>query len=396
MSDEIRAIEERHFLQTYRRLPIEIDRADGVEIVAADGRRYLDFLGGIAVNAAGHSHPAIIEAIVEQASRYTHVSNFFYQDAQIRFVERLTSMSRYNRAFLANSGTEAIDGALKLVRKWGSSRGRDHVISFTGGFHGRTYGALSLMDKPPYKEGMGPFLSGVTTLPYNDPDTLRGAVTDRTAAIFVEFLQGEGGVRPATPEFIEAIEWAQKERGVLVVADEIQTGGGRTGRFFSFDGLGIRPDVVTLAKVIGGGLPLGALLTSEDLSDVWGAGEHGTTFGGNAVACAAGSAFLDLLRDGLMKRAEIAGDRMLELLDGLRSEFPELILEVRGAGCMIGVEFAVETRPIVEQLLERGIIANSTASTVLRLLPPYIVEEDHILRLIEAIRDVLRDRTSAE
>jgi acetylornithine/succinyldiaminopimelate/putrescine aminotransferase len=247
------------------------------------------------------------------------------------------------------------------------------------------------MEKPLYKEGMGPFLEGITILPYNDPDRLRREVSEGTAAIFIEFLQGEGGIRHASEEFIREIERAQKESGALVVADEIQTGGGRTGQFFSFDGKGIRPDIVTLAKVIGGGLPLGAILATEALSGVWKTGEHGTTFGGNAVACAAGSAFLDLLQDGLMQRAGIAGELMLRYLGKLKDEFPAAVLDVRGAGCIVGVEFAYEARPIVEKLFDRGILANSTAGNVLRLLPPYIVEEQHIIKLIDSLREILSE-----
>lgn len=392
MTDDLRARESRNFLQTYRRLPIEIDRADGMEIVDRQGRHYIDFLGGIAVNAAGHSHPALLDAITGQAARYTHVSNFFYQDAQADFVSRLIAMSGYDRVFLANSGTEAIDGALKLVRKWGATRGKSEVIAFDGGFHGRTYGALSLMNKPPYKEGMGPFLDGITILPYNDAEALAAHVSSRTGAIVLEFLQGEGGVRPASDDFIALLATLRGHHDLLIVADEIQTGGGRTGRFHSFEGKGIRPDVVTLAKVIGGGLPLGAIVTTEELADVWQSGQHGTTFGGNAVACAAGSALLDLLRDGLMERAAAAGELMRTLLGDLAREVPDQILEIRGEGCMIGVELRSEAGPVVDRLLDHGIIANATAGTVLRLLPPYIVERPHIERLVEELRGVLRSR----
>ncbi|MGE3800143.1 MAG: aspartate aminotransferase family protein [Candidatus Kapaibacterium sp.] len=377
------------FLQTYKRLPVEIDRAEGMYVYAKDGRRYLDFLGGIAVNAAGHSHPRIIRAVVDQMNRYAHVSNFFYQDAQVSFVEKLTRLSRYDRAFLCNSGTEATDGALKLVRRWGSARQKSEVIAFTGGFHGRGYGALSIMDKPKYKEGMGPFLSGTEVLPFNDLNGLAESVNESTAAVFIEFLQGEGGIRWADREFVQLLEDLREKYGFLIVADEVQGGGGRTGTFFSFEHFNVRPDIVTTAKVIGGGLPLGAILTTESLADVFDYGRHGTTFGGNAVACAAGSALLDLIDDGLMEQIKVSGSRLIARLKELATEFPERIADVRGAGAMVGIELKEEAAPIVEQLLGKLIIANATNETVIRLLPPYIFGEEHVEELIVALREVL-------
>ncbi len=377
------------FLRTYRRLPVEIDRADGMYIYAKNGTRYLDFLGGIAVNAAGHSHPAINQAITKQLNRYTHVSNFFYQDAQVEFVEKLTRMSRYDRAFLSNSGTEATDGALKLVRLWGSIRSRSQVLAFTGSFHGRSLGALSLMDKPRYKEGMGPFLPGTEVLPFNDYETLTENVDSSTAAVFIEFLQGEGGVRWASPEFVERLSELKETYGFLIVADEVQAGCGRTGKFFSFEHFGLQPDVVTMAKVLGGGLPLGAILTTEELADVWDYGRHGTTFGGNALACAAGSKLLDLLENGLMEQASHSGAYLMDQLNELTSRFPSRIREVRGAGAMVGVEVNEPAGPIVQELLDHQIIANATNQNVLRLLPPHIFEESHVATLVEVLQEIL-------
>ena len=381
--------ERQMFLQTYKRLPVEIDRAEGMYVYSRDGRRYLDFLGGIAVNAAGHSHPRIIEAVVNQMNRYAHVSNFFYQDAQVEFVEKLTRMSQYDRAFLCNSGTEATDGAMKLLRRWGASRAKSTIIAFTGGFHGRGYGALSIMDKPKYKEGMGPFLDNTNVIPFNDINALTEAVDENTAGVFLEFLQGEGGVRWAEPSFVERLSELREQFGFLIVADEVQAGCGRTGRFFSFEHFGLRPDVVTTAKVVGGGLPLGAILTTEELTDVWDVGRHGTTFGGNAVACAAGSALLDLIEEGLMERVETSGRLLIKQLQDLHNDFPEKIVAVRGAGGMIGLELNEDAAPVVERLLDRQIIANSTNERVIRLLPPYIFGAEHIDQLIEELRALI-------
>ena len=381
------------FLPTYRRLPVEIESAMGCEIVAKDGRRYLDLLGGIAVNAAGHGNLEIQEAIVRQVRRYTHVSNFFVQDAQVEFAEKLARVSGYPRVFLSNSGTESIDGALKLVRKYGTKVQKRRVIAFEGSFHGRTYGALSLMDKPKYKVGMGPFLGDIEILPFNDVLALRSACEheDGIAGIFVEFIQGEGGIREATPAFVHEIARAQREGGALIVADEIQGGAGRTGSFFSFSDAPIEPDIVAMAKVIGGGLPLGAILVKEDLAKLWSLGSHGTTFGGNAVSCAAGSALLDLIANGLSAKAVTVGVSLIEGLRRVQQEYPAAIVDVRGRGCMIGVEFAFGAAPVVDGLLAQGIIANSTSETVLRLLPPYILAEEEIRRFLRALASVLEE-----
>jgi len=383
--------EHERFLQTYKRLPLEADRAEGMYIWTHDGTRYLDFLGGIAVNALGHSHPKIIDAIDRQIRRYMHLSNYFYQDAQIEFAERLCAAGGYARAFLANSGTEVTDGAMKFARSWGNARGKRELIGFSGGFHGRTYGALSIMDKPKYKDGMGPFLEETRVLPFNDSQALREAVGPGTCAIFVEFLQGEGGINWATKEFIETIFALRAEHGFLVVADEVQAGGGRTGAFFSFERFGVRPDIVTVAKGIGGGLPLGALLTTGELAEVWTSGQHGTTFGGNSVACAAGSVVIDELTGGLMDHVREIGGYIEGRLRELREELPDLIAEFRGAGTMWGIELSTAAGPIVEALLERKIIANATSDTVVRLLPPFIVEREHVDLLIDSLRECLTE-----
>jgi predicted acetylornithine/succinylornithine family transaminase len=381
--------EHAHFLQTYKRLPIEVDRAEGMYVYATDGTRYLDFLGGIAVNALGHSHPRVLAAVERQLHRYMHISNYFYQDAQVEFVERLCQMSGYTRAFLTNSGAEANEGAMKLARSIGSTHGKSGIIGFTGGFHGRTYGVLSIMDKPRYKDGMGPFLPDTQVLPFNDVDALRAAVDDRTCAIAIEFLQGEGGIHWATPEFASAIFELREKFGFVVIGDEIQAGAGRTGDFFSFERYGLRPDIVTLAKGVGGGLPLGAILVLEELAGVWGSGQHGTTFGGNAVACAAGAAVLDELRGGVMAHVREMGEVLLGELRAMQSEFPNLIKEVRGAGGIFGIELATPAGPVVDALLDRHVIANATSDTVVRLVPPLVFEREHVAELVATMRGVL-------
>jgi len=387
--------EHRHFLQTYKRLPVEVDRAEGMYVYAADGTRYLDFLGGIAVNALGHSHPKVNAAIERQIRRYTHLSNYFYQDAQVEFVEKLCAASGYDRAFLTNSGTEATEGAIKLARAHGSPNGKHEIIGLSGGFHGRSYGALSIMDKPRYKDGMGPFLPGTSVIPFNDVEALRAAVNRQTAAVVVEFLQGEGGIHWTTPEFVTALFELREEHGFLVVGDEIQAGGGRTGRFLSFERFGVRPDIVTIAKGLGGGLPLGAILATESLAHIWGSGQHGTTFGGNAVSCVAGSTVIDELMGGVMEHARAMGEILLDELRALAGEFPELVSEVRGAGAIAGLELTVPAGPLVDAMLAKRVIANATSDTVIRLLPPMIFEREHITEAIGTLRECFQEWYSA-
>lgn len=387
--------EHLHFLQTYKRLPIEVDRAEGMYIYAANGDRYLDFLGGIAVNALGHSHPGVIAAIERQIRRYMHVSNYFYQDAQVDFVERLCRISGYDRAFLSNSGTEANEGAMKFARAWGSPQGKSRIIGFSGGFHGRTYGVLSIMEKPNYKDGMGPFLPETLVLPYNDPEALERSIDSSVCAVVMEFVQGEGGVRWAEPEFVERVAALREKHGFLLVADEVQAGIGRTGPFFSFEHFGVRPDVVTVAKGVGGGLPLGAILVAEALATVWKGGQHGTTFGGNPVACAAGSVVLQELENGLMEQIVRMGGILREGLEELSREFPDLVKEVRGRGAMFGIELALPAGPLVEAMLARHVIVNATSDTVIRIVPPLIFTEQDVAELLTALRATLAEAVTA-
>jgi len=382
-------IESQLFFQTYKRLPVEIDYAKGMRIFDKDGNSYLDFLGGIAVNALGHSHPGIIEAIDHQLRRYMHVSNYFYQDTQLEFVEKLNKLSGFERVFLSNSGTEANEGAIKLVRRWGIDRGKTDIIAFSGGFHGRTYGVLSLMDKPHYKDKMGPYLDNMKIIKYNDIDDLNNTVNDKTVAVILEFIQGEGGISMANEKWVDAINILKQKFGFLVIADEIQSGVGRTGKFFSFENYNINPDIVTLAKGLGGGLPLGCILAHEDLANVWEKGMHGTTFGGNPVACAAGSVVLKELKNGLMEHVIQAGKYLHERLEYILNKFPGKVLEVRGLGLIKGLLLNFDAGKLVAELLKRKIIANAASGSVLRLVPPLVVTNQDIDEFISGLSDAL-------
>ncbi|MCX7937150.1 MAG: acetylornithine/succinylornithine family transaminase [Chlorobi bacterium] len=384
--------EQRVLYPIYRRLPIAIAYAEGCWITDTSGRRYLDLIAGIGVNALGHSHPRILDAVWHQMQRYMHVSNLYYQEPQIQLAEMLCQRTGYAAVLYSNSGAESWEAALKLARRWGTLHGKKgDIITFRGGFHGRTYGALSTMDKPLYKDGMGPFLPNVRIVPYNDPAALEAAVDENTCAVGLEFLQGEGGIVEATAEFVECIETLRQQYGFLLIADEVQSGCGRTGDFFAFERYGIRPDIVTLAKAIGGGLPLGAVLVDAHLVGVWERGQHGTTYGGNPLACAAGSVVLEELDRGLLEHVQRLGARMRADLEECAAEFPQLIASVRGRGMMLGLELHEDASHVRDALLERGVITNATATTVLRLLPPLILQEEEweiaYARLYQAIAE---------
>jgi acetylornithine aminotransferase len=374
---------------TYKRLPLDIVRGEGAYLFTADGKRFLDMFAGIAVNALGHAHPRVIQAITDQAARYIHVSNYFAQEPQLRLAALLTRLSGFPRVFFCNSGTEAIEGALKLARKWGSTHDKQDIVGFSNAFHGRSMGALSIMDRPSYRDGFGPFLPHCTVAPFNDAAALPSFLGPHTAAVVLECIQGEGGIRPASSAFIDAIQRLRSAYGFLVIADEIQSGGGRTGRFLACEHADLRPDIVTLAKPIGGGLPLGAILGTASIADILQPGMHGTTFGGNPVACAAGTAVLqELISTNLMQTVADNGAFFTGRLMQLCSDFPDICREVRGQGLMLGLELSRDAAPVVSAMRERGVLVNATDTTVLRFVPPLIVSRDQIRETVDALRNV--------
>ncbi|MBC8125423.1 MAG: acetylornithine/succinylornithine family transaminase [Candidatus Kapabacteria bacterium] len=376
--------------QTYRRIPVAIERAEGLSIIDVNGKTYLDMLGGFAVNALGHTHPKIVAAIEKQIRQYMHVSNAFYQEPQVVLAEQLQAASGYPRVFFCNSGAEATEGAMKIARRFGTAQSRYDIIGFSGGFHGRTYGPLSIMDKALYKDGMGPFLPNTLVLPFNDIDALEARIDENTCAVMLEFIQGEGGIVEATEEFVSAL-WQLKERfGFLIIADEVQCGIGRTGDFFAFERYGVQPDIVTIAKAIGGGLPLGAILATNEAAQLFERGMHGTTYGGNPVACAAGSVVVSEVTSGLMKNVQEIGEYFSASLLSLKDKYTHIVREVRGRGCMQGIVVDGDSAPIVSQLLDRGIIANATAGNVIRFLPSYLITRQDIDTLIVALDSIFQ------
>lgn len=377
--------EKEVFFQVYKRLPIEVDYAKGCKIYSTDGKVYLDFLAGIAVNALGHSHPKVVEAVCSQAQKYMHISNYFYQEPQIKIAEKLKEMSGLGRVFLSNSGTEATEGAVKLARRYGADIGKTDIIAFSGGFHGRTYGALSVMDKPQYKDKMGPFLSNTKVIKYNDAEELEKNVNHQTAAVILEFIQGEGGISQATPEFINKMAELRDKFGFLIIADEIQAGTGRSGKFLAYQHYNIKPDIVTMAKGMGGGMPLGAILADEKLAKVWEKGMHGTTYGGNAVACAAGLAVLEELQNGVLDNVNKMGNYFIEKLKYIQSKYTDKVLEIRGTGLMLGVLLSFDAADLVNEMLTYNVISNAASGKVLRIVPPLIITEKDIDMFAEVL-----------
>jgi len=375
---------------TYDRLPIgAVDKAEGVYITTQSGATYLDAIAGLGVNALGHSHPAVVQAVREQAEKYLHLSNLYLQEPQVALAEKLERASGWERVFFTNSGTEAVEGAIKLARKYFSNPEKTQVLGVANGFHGRTYGPLSVMDKAKYRDGYGPFLAEAGCLSTYDSNALYDTITAKTAAIIIEPIQGEGGIVEIAPDFCRALGELRQLHNFLIIADEIQSGIGRTGSFFAYEHYGMKPDIVVCAKAIGGGLPLGAILTRKEIAEVMRAGVHGTTFGGNALACAAGGVVLDLVEKAYMDNAAHEGDYLKKAFLALQEKHPNSIREVRGKGLMLGIEFSANAKQIQNTLFEKNIITNVTAGEVLRLLPPLIFERKHSDDLIQAIQEAV-------
>ncbi|MBS1514490.1 MAG: aminotransferase class III-fold pyridoxal phosphate-dependent enzyme [Bacteroidetes bacterium] len=382
--------EKKYFFQTYKRLPLNVEKGEGVFLYTDKGK-FLDMFGGLAVNVLGYNNKKVNEAIISQINKFSHLSNNFYQESQIEFAEKLLSLSGFNRIFLSSTGTEAIEGAIKLVRKHFNSDTKRELISFKGGFHGRTYGSLSLTTKDKYRRGFEPFLPGVHHLIYNSIDDLRRTVNENTAAVFLEFIQGEGGIYSADCSFVDALNELKEKYGFLIIADCIQCGAGRTGKFLSIHHYKCNVDICVTAKGIGGGLPVSALMAKEYLNECFHAGDHGTTFGGNPVACAAGVAALEEIESYAMKNAETIGLYLKRGMLVLQNQYPDKIKDVRGAGLMLGIELGnVIPEVLVEKLFERKVLVNLTNISCVRLLPPLILNEEQADLFLTAFEDSIK------
>ncbi len=365
------------FFHTYARLPLELSHGDGCYLYTRDGRKFLDLIAGVGVNALGYGNARVIDAIESQSKKFIHSSNLFLIDAQFRLASKLLELTGFSKVFFSNSGAEAIEGAIKLSRKWARtvSDTKRQVLSLTNGFHGRTYGAVTLTAKAKYHEGFEPLLPETGYITFNDVQDLEAKVSDNTAAVFLEFVQGEGGICALSPAFVEKLFELREKHNFLVVADEVQAGCGRTGAFFAYMHFGVQPDVICAAKPLGGGLPLGAVIGSTRVAETFTKGVHGTTFGGNPVACAAGAALIDeLLEKNLMQNALHVGAYFKTELEKLARKHIQ-IRAVRQYGLMVGISVSRDASYYVEQLLEHGVIVNATNGNVIRLLPPLTLTE---------------------
>jgi predicted acetylornithine/succinylornithine family transaminase len=372
-------------------------KGKGTRVWDADGHVYLDFSSGIATLNTGHCHPRVVAAIREQAGTLMHVSNLFYTEAQARLAEKLAGLAGSgSKCFFCNSGAEANEALIKLARLHGKPQGRSEVISMSNSFHGRTLATLAATGQAKYQAGFEPMPKGFAQAPFNDLDAVKALVTDKTAAILVEAVQGEGGVIPADPAFLQGLRALCTEKGILMLCDEVQCGLGRTGHWFGFQAAGIQPDAFSLAKSLGAGLPLGAIVASAAVADVFQPGKHASTFGGNPVSAAASLAMLAVIEEeNLVARAAEAGARFKAGLETLVGKY-EHVKAVRGAGLMVGLVLDQPAKALVESLLGMGLIALATAEKVVRFLPPLTVKDTEIDEALEIIEDAVAEAHGVE
>ena len=393
-TDEFIEKDRRFVMQTYSRVPIALSHGRGAVVVDVEGREYLDFLGGLAVNVLGHCHPRVVEAIERQSSSLIHCSNLYYIPAQVELAERLVEVSGFDRAFFCNSGTEANEAALKLARIYAKKRygpSKYEIVSASNSFHGRTMGSLAMTGQDKYQRGFEPIPHGFARIRFNELNSLEPAITDRTCAVILEAVQGEGGVHVATRDFLKRVRELCDEKGALLIMDEIQCGMGRTGAMFAYSHFGIEPDMVTMAKGLGGGVPIGVLLAREEVAAAFEPGNHASTFGGNPLACSAALATLKAIEEErLVERARELGAYFVERLEQVAGRHGS-IREIRGLGLMIGVELEFPGAGGVRACLERGLLTNCTAERVVRFLPPLTVSEEEIDRAVSVFEYSLSD-----
>ena len=396
--EQIVELEKKYLLGTYNRYPIALTRGKGVFLYDLEDRRYLDFVSGLGVNALGHAHPRVVKTIREQAGRLIHVSNLYYHEYQGALAEKLCTFSGLSRAFFSNSGTEAIEGSIKLARLAGhraGGEGKSRLVALQGSYHARTFGALSLTGQEKHRKGFEPMLEEVTFVAQNDLEGLRAAVNDNTCAIVLEPIFGEGGIYECSVEFLQECRAAADRHRAALIFDEIQCGLGRTGTMFAFQSFGVTPDIVAIAKPIAAGLPLGAFLAKEEFANAISPGQHGTTFGGGPLACRVALEFLAIVEDEkLLENVNKVGAYLQQELKTI-VEKSAAAKEVRGRGFIQGINLEIPARPIVDEALSEGVLFNSTQDTVVRFLPPFLLEEKHVDKGIRVLKKLLRKKRKA-
>lgn len=397
MSQPVMDLCEQVVCSTYTRYPVVLERGRGSRLWDADGKEYIDFVAGIAVCNLGHCPPEVADVICRQAQTLVHVSNLFYTRPQVELAAALKRLSFADRVFFANSGAEANEAAIKLARKYSRDKygpGRFHVITMEDSFHGRTLATLSATAQEKVHKGFEPLVEGFHFVPYNNIDAVRRAMTDRVCAVLVEPIQGEGGVRLGDSDYFRELRALCTERDVLLIFDEVQVGMGRTGTLFAYEQLGVSPDVMTLAKALANGLPIGAMLATEAAARAFTPGSHASTFGGTPLVTAAAAKVLELIaREDFLTSVRDKGKHFLEKLQGLRARHPHKVRDVRGRGLIVGLELAGPGKPVVDRCLEKGFLINCTHETVLRFVPPLVIEKEDIDRLVAMLDAVLEEWT---
>ena len=378
-------IEDDYFINTFTRQPIVLDHGEGVKVVDIDGNEYLDMFAGIAVNSLGHNHPKLVKAIQDQAEKLIHISSIYYNEPALTYAKKLIDLTDFDRIFYSNSGAEANEGAIKLAVKY---TGKSEVISTVDSFHGRTLVTLAATGHEEYHEPFKAVLpDGFINVPYNDIDAINEAITENTAAIIVEPIQGEGGINVPDADYLKEIEKICHEKDIVFIVDEVQTGFGRCGTLFAHELFGVKPDIMTMAKGIGGGVPMGGILATEKVASAFVPGDHGTTFGGGPLVCAAANAVLDvIIEENLLDNVNEVGDYFISELKKLDKE---VIADVRGKGLMVGVELTKPGAEYVDKLRQAGFLINCTAGNVLRFVPPLIITKSEIDKFVKALDEIL-------
>ena len=390
-SQTLMMLSEKYIANTYARYPILLVKGKGTRVWDLDGKEYLDFVSGLAVCNLGHCHPKVVKAIQNQAERLIHVSNFYYIEPQIQLASLLCKHSFADKVFFCNSGAEANEGALKLARKYAKEKiGKDRyeIITMERSFHGRTLATLTATAQEKFHKGYEPLMPGFKYVPFNDIGAVKNAIDSKTCGVMMEPIQGEGGVNCPSEGYLKALREICDEKGLLLIFDEVQVGMGRTGKLFAYEHDGVEPDLLTLAKSLAGGVPIGALLIKKGIADSFMPGDHASTFGGNPLATAAGVAALTtILEEGMLENCQKLGDYFLSKLEEIRRKFP-FIKEVRGKGLILGMELKMEGGSIVKEMMQRGILINCTMGNVLRFLPPLIVTKEEIDRVVNTLGEV--------
>lgn len=394
LTEEVQEKASRYLMNTYTRTPLSLVRGKGSKVYDSEGREYLDCVAGIAVNILGHAHPDLITAIERQARQLIHVSNLYYSEPQVLLAQELVSHSFADKVFFCNSGAEANEAAIKLARRYATQQSgpdRHEIITFENSFHGRTLATLTATGQSKVQQGFAPLMPGFHYAKLNDFPSVERLVTDRTAAIMMELIQGEGGIHVAQEDFLTSLRNLCSERGILLIVDEVQTGMGRTGTLFAYEQFGVQPDIMTLAKGLGGGVPIGACLATDAIAQVFEPGTHASTFGGNPLACSAALAVLDVLLAGELEKGRERGEYLRKGLLELQSRIP-LIQEVRGRGLLQGMELSIDGKPVVDDCLSRRVLINCTMGRVLRFVPPLVITQREIDHLLTVLSSVLNKR----